>query len=246
MINEGDLLTNVELWKIKTTKELVKPNLKSSLRSFLLKNGLAHSFFKGFIWLCSVNGNKLENEMINKLSKEVFLRYGESSIENVSDLTNANVWHHLGVVLVRDALQYSLYSKFKNDERIIVMPYREIYKKEFITSGVLAGVIVGISFNRIFRIDGNVCICPTLVYDYCDSFYQKVKDPKERTKYISMVSKITSEEYEKRMNEFMKSILPLTIYLSDKKLFFNNWQYKLLKKGEISLERWLYGGKSFS
>lgn len=239
MVNTGDTLTNVKVWKIKAVRQWIKPDLKFSLRSFLVEKGIAHSFFKEFMWLCPVDGSELEEEMINKLSKSILTRYEGIEINTIEKLTEVGIWHSLGIVLIRDALRYSLIEKFMDNRSVIVTPKREVYSKEFIWSGKFFGVVAGISLNKIFRMNDNVCICPLLIYECFDSMYRRVEDSKSRSRCISAISRIALRDYEYQMAILMKKILPLTVHLSNRKLYFNEWRYRILKKGEITLERWL-------
>ncbi|MEM1574090.1 MAG: hypothetical protein QXY96_06415 [Candidatus Methanomethylicaceae archaeon] len=238
MINKEDLLNNVKLWKIRISRQQAKQIIGNPLRLILLKKGLAHSFFKEYMWLCPINNDKLNNEIIKNILKEFSFRQEKIESEVIKSLTEVNVWYPLGIVLIRDALSYSL-MKLKNNDLVIFALKREVYLKKFISSGIYSGVTIGISLNRIFRINGNICICPTLVYECFDSSYRRVEDPRERSKHLSLVSKITSKEYEQRMNTLIKRISPLVVHLSNKRLIFNEWQYKLLKRGETTLEEWL-------
>jgi hypothetical protein len=247
MVNKGDKLINVDIWKIKGTRQSLKQefNIKHSLRRFLINEGFAHSFFKEFIWLCPLNDDKVGE--VEEIPKMIFSNQNVRKIEVESvNLTDPDLWYNLGVVLLRDAVRYSLLTKLNNDklrDKFIVTLKREVYKKEFIKSWFSTGVVVGVSFNRIFRMDGNICICPLLVYDCCYSNFQRIEDRKERVKYISRVSsQITPKEYEQRMNNIMNDILPITINLSNKRLIFDDWQYQLVEKRkekQLTLEMWV-------
>ena len=224
----------------------LKPDFSSrSLHSIFLKKGLAHAFFGKHLWLCPVDGRKSEEVTIDEVLKEFFQQHGKPEIETIENLTINDVWYPVGIVLMRDAIRFSLIKKFKDDDSILLTPKREVYEKKFIKAYQTAGALAGISLDRIFRVNGdNICICPILTYECFDGSYQRVEDPGMRSRCISRVSRVTSKEYERRMIEILNKILPLTVYLSNKRLFFDQWQYTMLRKGEVTLEKWLWSKKS--
>lgn len=65
MINKGDKLSNTRVWKIKATKNLLRKVSRKLLHSYLLEKGFANSFFKGYIWLCPLSNNEI-NERKNR------------------------------------------------------------------------------------------------------------------------------------------------------------------------------------
>jgi len=246
MINNGDLLEDVEIWRIETRAQHVKLKSPRFLRPELLKIGLAHAFFEEFLWLCSVSGKNIDESIVENLANEYFKQHENIDTATIT-LTSDNFWLNIGIVLVRDAIQYALYNKFKDDKNFIVKPKRKVYKLEFVYSGLYAGAVRGISLNRIFRIgSGNICIAPIIIYECFDNFYRRIENPSERSRYISRASRIPPAKYERIVENLISRVTPLTVYLSDRKLLFKEWKYRVQDIDETgkrvhkqaTLEKW--------
>ncbi len=244
MLNEGDLLEDVILWRIET----VRQNLKVSSERFrkeLLRRGLGHAFFQKFLWLCSVSKEDVEKKEIMQIAKEYFKRFDEIDVTTTT-LTSDELWLDVGIVLVRDALSYTLRTKLRGHKDIILMPKRRFYSSKFITSGMYTGVIVGISLDKILRVNlSNIGIVPSVDYECVDYEYKIVKDPQTRSKLISRVSKGSSKKYEEIIEDLLGKVFPLDVYLSDRKLLFKGWKFTIKSEErkerdvkQVSLEEW--------
>ena len=90
------------------------------------------------------------------------------------------------------------------------------------------------------RINGNICVCIKLTYECYDGLFRRVDDPSIRVRAISRVTKITSDEYLARMSSIMQKILPLNVFISNKRILFNKWN-RIIEKGVVreTLLRWL-------
>ena len=235
MLNEGDLLEDTVLWKIKTTRQNLKINSKD-FRRVLLRNGIGHTFFKGFLWLCPVDGTEVDEEKIRQTVEGYFERFGEINIATAT-LTSDELWLDVGVVLLRDALSYALQNKLKNYKDIILMQKRRFYSLNFVVSNMYAGVIVGLSLDKIFRVDsGNVAIAPNVVYECVDFQYKVVEDNQTRLKLLSRVSKRSTRGHERIIEGLFNRISPLEVYVSDRELLFRRWKHTLEDQEEETKE----------
>jgi len=234
MLNEGDLLEDVILWRIET----VRQNLKVSSESFrkeLLRRGLGHAFFQKFLWLCSVNNEDVEKEEIQQIAEEYFKIFDKIDVTTIT-LTSDEFWLDVGIVLVRDALTYALSNKLRGRKDIILMPKRRFYSSKFLASGMYAGVIVGISLDKILRVNlSNIGIVPSVNYECVDHKYKIVEDPQTRLRLISRVSKGSSKKCEEIIENLLSKVFPLDVYLSDRKLLFKEWKFTI--KAQESKER---------
>ncbi|WP_456329493.1 hypothetical protein [Archaeoglobus sp.] len=249
MLNEGDLLEDTELWRVKTTRQNLKVSSKE-FRRVLLKNGIGHAFFKEFLWLCPVNGVDVDEEKVEQTVKSYFTRFDEISVSTTT-LTSDEVWLDIGIVLLRDALSYALRNKLKDYRDVILAPKRKFYSSNFVTSNMYAGVIIGLSLDKIFRVNsGNVAIAPNVVYECVDSQYKVVEDNQTRLKLISRISKRSTKAHERIVEGLFSRISPLRVYVSDRELLFQRWKYTLKSRertveGEVKkatqtdLGRWL-------
>jgi len=242
MVNKGEKLMNVILWRVIGTRNQVKVN---NIRKFLLKEGFAHVFYERYLWLAPLK--EIENNEIENITKRIFSMNKEVEEIEIDNLVDDENWFSKGIVLIRDALQYALRQKFANNKDFRVFSRRRVFKNEFVLSGMSSGVLVGISLDRILRVDDdNICICPIIEYECIDSLGMVVEDRFERSRFISRVSKVNTKRYKGVLSQLIEHINPLSVKFSNKKLHFDEWRYKIERttekreKGEqASLERWL-------
>lgn len=241
MINKGDKLTNVALWRVIGTRNQVKVE---DTRRILLKEGFAHVFYEKYLWLAPLK--EIEESKIESIVQRLFGEKREIIEIEIDNLVDNEHWFSKGIVLIRDALQYALRQKFAGNKDFRVFSRRRIFKNKFVISGMSSGVVVGISLDRIMRIDtNNICICPVVEYECIDNFEKVVEDRFERSKFISRVSNINSKSYRVILNQLIENINPLSVNFSNKKLYFNEWGYKIEhltekrdKIMQVSLEGW--------
>jgi len=240
MVNEGDSLVNVKILALRAKRQEIRRKWNAkSLRNYLVNQGIAHAFHGNFMWICPVDGRAVENLDVNNLMQEVF-GASKSVVIRYLDLTSDEVWNPIGIILLRDALRYALISKVKSSSSLLVTPRCEVYEKNFIQAWRTIGVIAGVDLSRIVRINGNICVCIKLTYECYDGLFRRVDDPSIRVRAISRVTKITSDEYLARMSSIMQKILPLNVFISNKRILFNKWN-RIIEKGVVreTLLRWL-------
>jgi|GEM_PF-6393548 len=71
---------------------------------------------------------KSMKEKIEKLSETIFVnqkREKEIKIENIR-LTDPDLWYYVGIVLLRDAIRYSLLTRFRGNKSFIITPKCEV------------------------------------------------------------------------------------------------------------------------
>jgi hypothetical protein len=243
--NEGDTLNSIQTWKIKIRRQDVKPDPQGrTLRARLLGKGIAHSFYKEYLWALPINERKVGELNLIEIISENFLRWGEEEVQEINNFTSDELWYPVGIVLLRDAIRYALWVKLK-DQKDFVIHKREVYdKRRILYSGVYTYVILGVSFDKILRMDyDNVCLCPEIVYECYDSLNRLVEDRFERQKNILLASRCSSKVYCERLELMIKNIFPLELHLSNKTLKFNSLYCEISGRKEkikqTGLEEWL-------
>lgn len=246
-VNEGDALNSVPFLRMKVTRQDLKGNLNGKiLRKHLLSKGIAHSFYKGFLWAAPVDGKSIYELDLKEVS-ENFLRWGEVKIQELSeyDLFSDEYWFSLSIVILRDAVSYALYNKLKEEPDLITR-IRNVYdKKQIIYSGQYSYVILGLSLNKILRFERlknyNICICPEIVYECYGLTNRIVEDRFEKQINILKAARCNSKEYYRRLSLIAEKIFPLKVILSNKTLKFYSINYPIekekLKLG--GLRQWL-------
>jgi hypothetical protein len=242
--NEGDTLNSIQTWKVKIRRQDIKPDPHGrTLRARLLDKGIAHSFYKEYLWTIPINGRKVDELNLREVISENFLRWGEE-VQEINNFTSDELWYPVSIVLLRDAIRYALWAKLK-DQKDFIIHKREVYnKRQIVHSGIYTYVILGVSFDKILRMDhDNICLCPEIVYECYDSFNMLVEDRFERQKNILLASRCPSKVYCERLESMIKNIFPLEIHLSNKTLKFNRLYYEITEKREkmkqTGLEEWL-------
>jgi|YelNatPaOPRAMG01_1025707.scaffolds.fasta_scaffold14665_2 hypothetical protein len=241
-INGGDILNSIPIWKIETTRQYLKQILNGkTLRMHLLDKGIAHSFYKGFLWIIPINGKETDELDLKGIS-ENFLKWGKEQIceFNNNEFFSEEFWYPLGIVILRDAISYALRAKLK-DERNLIINVRNVYdKKQIIYERGYSYVILGLSLNKILRIKhlnlNNVCICPEIVYE-CYNLTSIVRDRFERQRNILVASRCNSREYYRRLSLMIGKVFPLDVKLANKTLKFNSAFYTIpMKEDRIRQE----------
>jgi hypothetical protein len=243
-VNEGDTLSSIQAWKVAVTRKDVKPDpSERTLRARLLDKGIAHSFYKEFLWAMPVNGRKIDELDLSGILSENFSRWGVVETHEINEFTSDKWWYPVSIVLLRDAIRYALWTKLKDSKNFIIRK-REVYdKRQIVYSGTFTYVISGVSFEKILRMDhDNVCLCPEVVYECYELSNKRVEDRFERQKSISLASRCTSKDYCERLESVIKNIFPLEVFLSNKTLKFNSIYYEVIKESEkmkqTRLEKW--------
>jgi hypothetical protein len=244
-VNEGDTLSSVQAWKVRMTRQDIKSDQnRRTLRARLLDKGVAHSFYKGYLWAMPINGRKVSELNLREIISENFSKWEKEEVQEVNNFTSDELWYPVSVVLLRDAIHYALRIKLK-DQKDVIIYNREVYdKKQIVHSGTYIYVILGVSFEKILRIDDdNICLCPELVYECYDSLNRRVEDRFERQKNILLASRCNPKVYCGRLDLMIKNIFPLEIHLSDKTLKFNSIYYEIIVEEKMEkmegLEKWL-------
>jgi hypothetical protein len=244
-VNEGDTLSSVQAWKVRMTRQDIKSDQnRRTLRARLLDKGVAHSFYKGYLWAMPINGRKVSELNLREIISENFSKWEKEEVQEVNNFTSDELWYPVSVVLLRDAIHYALRIKLK-DQKDVIIYNREVYdKKQIVHSGTYIYVILGVSFEKILRIDDdNICLCPELVYECYDSLNRRVEDRFERQKNILLASRCNPKVYCERLDLMIKNIFPLEIHLSDKTLKFNSIYYEIIVEEKMEkmegLEKWL-------
>ena len=177
-VNVGDSLNSIPIWRVKTTRQQIKPDPQGrSLRTRFLKEGLGHSFYEGFLWVVTINGKSINEVDLIRLVSKNFMKLGESKIEEIENFTSDKLWYPVSLVLLRDALRYSLKEKIKNKKDFDIN-LRTVYdRSNIVYTGRIFYVALGVSFEKIFRINHNVAISPELDYECYDTLNRRVEDP---------------------------------------------------------------------
>jgi hypothetical protein len=243
--NEGDTLSSIQAWKVRITRQDIRPDPKGrTLRARLLDKGIAHSFYEEYLWAMPVNGHKVSELNLREIISENFSKWEKEEVQEINNFTSDKLWYPVSIVLLRDAIRYALWMKLK-DQKNFIIHKREVYdKKQIVYSGAYIYVILGVSFEKILRMDhDNVCLCPEIVYECYDSLNRRVKDRLERQKNILLASKCNSKLYCERLELMIRNIFPLEIHLSNKTLKFNFIYYGIIEEEEkmkqMRLEKWL-------
>lgn len=246
ILNKRDRLEEIEMWRVKAVRQDLKVGINSkAFRNYLLLKGMGHSFYQGFLWLLPLNKQELNEDEVKRILSSQFRDFGEIQFLEFPNFDVEEVWLSVGVVLLRDALRFSLYTKFKERKNIMVRKLRVYNTKEILRSWTIVYAILGISLSKIILVDkSNIGILPFLTYELYDNFDQRVEDKYERQKYLTMASNCDYEEFTNRLNRMVNLVFPLTVYFSNKTLTFSRSFYKLTppkKKGKIvtGLDRWL-------
>jgi len=244
-VNEGDTLSSIQAWKVAVTRKDVKPDpSERTLRARLLDKGIAHSFYKEFLWAIPVNGRKIDELDLSGILSENFSRWGVVETYEINEFTSDKWWYPVSIVLLRDAIRYALWTKLKDSKNFIIRK-REVYdKRQIVYSGTFTYVISGVSFEKILRMDhDNICLCPEIVYECYDSLNRLVEDRFERQKNILLASRCSSKVYCERLELMIKNIFPLELHLSNKTLKFNSLYCEISGRKEkikqTGLEEWL-------
>jgi hypothetical protein len=232
--NEGDTLNSIQAWKVKMRRQDVKPDpYGRTLRHRLLDKGIAHSFYKEYLWAMPINGRKVDELNLREVISENFLRWGKEEVQEINNFTSDELWYPVSIVLLRDAIQYALCTKLKGQKDFIIHKGKVYDKRQIIHSGTYTYVILGVSFDIILRMDhDNICLCPKIVYECYDSFNKLVEDRFERQKGILLASRCSSKVYCERLELMIRNIFPLKVYLSNKTLKFNRIYYEITGEKE--------------
>jgi hypothetical protein len=242
--NEGDKLDSLQIWKVRMRRQDVKPDPHGrTLRARLLDKGIAHSFYKEYLWAIPVNGRKVDELNLSEVISENFLKWVGEEVQEINNFTSDELWYPVSIVLLRDAIRYTLRVKLK-DQKDFIIHKREVYnKKQIVRSDTYTYVILGVSFDKILRMDDdNVCLCPELVYECYDSLGGVVEDHFERQKNILLASRCSSKTYFERLELMIKNIFTLEPHLSNRTLKFNSIYIQISGKEKIKqtrLEEWL-------
>lgn len=241
-INTGDTLETIPVLKVRTTRQNAKPDPNQrSIRARLLDSGIAHSFFEEFLWIVPVDGRKIDEIDLDETISKYFTKWGDVQVEEIGNFTDDALWYPLGLVMLRDAVRYALWMKFRKNNNIVIYK-REVYdKSQIIHSGTFVYAVLGISLERILRVgENNICICPQIVYGCYDSMNRPVEDPYEKQRNIVIASRCNSKEYSRRVDMMIGKTFPLNASLSNKTLSFKSWQHELIvkRKKQKGLEEW--------
>lgn len=246
MLNKGDKLEKIEIWRVKAVRQDFKKGINSrAFRNFLLSRKIGHSFYQSFLWLIPLGKQRLDEDKIREILSLQFKNFGEIRSLEIPNFNTEDIWLNVGVVLLRDALRFTLYEKFKNREDVVVRKLRVYNKREVVGSWTFTYAILGVSLSRIVPVDeDNVGILLFLVYELYDNFDQRVEDRYERQRYLTMASSCDYGEYIRRLNKMVNLIFPLTVHFSNKTLIFDKSFYQLAslkeeKKEMTRLDKWL-------
>jgi hypothetical protein len=232
--NEGDALSSIQAWKVRMRRQDVRPDPNGkTLRARLLDKGIAHSFYKEYLWAMPINGRRVSELNLKETISENFLKWGKEEVQEINNFASDELWYPVSIVLLRDAVRYALRTKLK-DWKNFTVHKREVYdKRQIVHSGTYTYVILGVSFDKILRMNhDNVCLCPEIVYECYDSFNRRVEDRFERQRSILLASRCSSNVYCERLELMIKNIFPLEIHLSNKTLKFNSIYYEITKEQE--------------
>lgn len=250
LINNGDVLKDISVLKANVTRQDLKKGVTSRLfRDYLLSNGLAHSFYQGFLWIMPVNGEQIGSEDIKNTVMGYFTKRLEVELAEIKNFNDEYFWMHVGLVLFRDALRYTLSDKFRDNGNMILRGLNIYDKKQIVQSDMSIYTIAGISLERVYLVNTiNIGLSPLVVYDVYSYDHQRVKDKYERQRYITKAAQCSFLEHLRRLNSIMDKIFPLTINFSNKKLIFRQRFHEVYektkieekeKKRQMGLEKWL-------
>ncbi len=243
-INQGDTLNSIPVWKVKMTRQDVKQDPSGkTLRARLLDKGIAHSFYENFLWIVPIDGKKIEELNLKEVISDNFLKWNEERLQIVEDFTSDLLWYPVSIVLLRDAIRYALRIKLKDQKNLVIDKLSIYDKNQIIHSGTFTYVVLGISLEKILRINvNNVCICPELVYECYELKNRPVIDPFERQRNIIRASRCDSKEYCRRLDLMSKTVFPLKVNLSNKTLMFKFIYHELIREEkkieQKGLEQW--------
>lgn len=222
-INEGDKLNSLQVWKVRMTRQDIKSDFKrKKLRECLLDKGIAHSFYKEYLWATPINGCKADELNLKEMVSDYFLKWEKGQIQVINNFTSDELWYPVSIVLLKDAIHYALHLKLKGQKNFIINGNRVYNKVQIVDSKSYTYTILGISFEKILRWDDdNVCLSPNIVYECYDSLNRRVEDRFIRQRNIfSVTIGCDSRLYSERLNSIIKNIFPLEVYLSNKTLKF--------------------------
>jgi hypothetical protein len=242
MFNSGDALERISVLKAEATRQDLKVGTTPYLfRDHLLTNGLAHSFYQGFLWMMPVVNKRIEDLNLEQILANFFTKRLEIKAEEIADFSDDYLWLQVGLVLLRDAIRCALFEKLGNANDMIVSKLRVYDKKQIVQANMTVYTILGVSLARILPVDtNNIGLSPIVVYDVY-SFNRRITDKYERQKYITKASRCSFSEYFKRLNHILNRVLPLTVNFSNKVLTFKLPYYEIIKREEKkqrSLEEW--------
>lgn len=245
LVNNGDVLERVPILKVKAVRQDLKEGISSHIfREHLLANGLAHSFFRGFLWVVPVNGKQDKEEILEDIIASYFRKKLEIMSDEIRDLNDDHLWLQVVLVLLRDALRYALHNKFKKHASVIVRGLQVFDKSQVIQVDASFYTVIGVSLARILPVDvNNIGLSPLLVYDvYC--LNQRVTDKYERQRCITKSSRCPIDEYLRRLNYIVNKVFPLIINFSNKTLIFKlPYYYNIIREGgedrQRRLKEWL-------
>lgn len=235
-INEGDKLNSLQVWKVKMTRQDIKSDFKrKKLREHLLDKGIAHSFYKEYLWATPINGCKLDKLNLKEMISDYFSKWGKEQIQVINNFTSDELWYPVSIILLKDAIHYALRLKLKDQKNFIINGNRVYNRVQIVDRKSYTYTILGISLEKIFRWDDdNVCLCPNIVYECYDSLNRRIEDRLIRQRNIfSATFRCNSKLYSERLNSIIKNIFPLEVYLSNKTLKFIYPYYEINKE-----EKW--------
>jgi hypothetical protein len=235
-VNEGDKLNSLQVWKVKMTRQDIKSDFKGKkLRKCLLDKGIAHSFYKEYLWVAPINGCKVDELNLKEMISDYFLKWEKERIQVINNFTSDELWYPVSIILLKDAIHYALRLKLKDQKNFIINGNRVYNRIQIVDRKSYTYTILGISLEKILRWDDdNVCLCPNIVYECYDSLNRRVEDRSIRQRNIfSATFRCNSKLYSERLNSIIKNIFPLEVYLSNKTLKFIYPYYEINKE-----EKW--------
>jgi len=244
LLNVGDTLEDINVYVVEAVRQDFKEGVSSKLfRERLLSEGIGHSFFRGYLWLISLDGNLLTEERVHNVLSELLSKFGNIRQDVISSFNDMDLWLNIGVVLLRDAIRYSLNSKFKNRRDIVARKLHVFNKREIVGSWKEVYAVLGISLSKIILVDeNNVGIFFTLRYELYNFLNMRENNDYLRKRYLTKAAFCTFREFLNRTNKMVKLVTPLTVYFSNRKLNFIKYSdalHTLKGNKSMDLSRWL-------
>jgi hypothetical protein len=232
-INEGDKLNSLQAWKVRMTRQDIKSDFKGKkLREYLLDKGIAHSFYKEYLWAAPINGCMVDELNLKEMVSDYFLKWEKEQIQVINNFTSDELWYPVSIVLLKDAIHYALRLKLKGQKNFIINGNKVYNRIHIVGRKSYTYTILGISLEKILRLDDdNVCLCPNIVYECYDSLNRRVEDRFIRQRNIfSATSQCNSKLYSEMLDSIIKNVFPLEVHLSNKTLKFIYPYYEIDKE----------------
>lgn len=214
LLNKGDAPYDVEVFRFKVSRQSVGTSSKM-FREALLSSGFGHSFWKDWLWVVPVNGRP--TSAIGNLSIPKFgINLTGAELYNVKTFDDDYFWQSVGIVLLRDAIRYSLWNRLRGHTNIRLMGLKFYDLNSVISSGMTVYVVTGISLGNIVRVNSNIAISPMLELELLDTSHERVEDQSLRAKYLTSARSRVMVNYKQLFDKMLDNVLPLEVSFSNK------------------------------